>query len=548
VKTNTIRDFFQSQLNPEPVKAGGFEEYLRDHIKPDGGSYSFRGHQALREPLLSEKRDLVILKGAQVGMSTGGMGLMLFSADAKGRNVIYYLPTNDMAAEFGSTRLNAIIDRDDHLKAVTRELQRINPGRRGKDTMTVKRVRDNFIYIKGLETPIQAISVPADVLIFDEVDDLDVNNMAFALDRVAHSSERRVIRFGVGRFPGGGIDAAYMVESDKRVRVYRCPVCRREHVLEDRFPDNVYRDKAGRWFIGCDSAKCGAEIDRDGGEWTAQEPGRETVGYRISQLQIPAVSMDHIMSQYRKALNNPSLMAKFRCSTLALPDAGDSQPITDEVLKRCTGERGFAAGAGFSFLGIDRGNECHFAIGEPIENDGVRFLLFGKHPEKGLVREVKELDRRFHFLAVVVDAAPGTKGAQDIADALGRERVFLQKFTGNVFQINDYEPVAGTRDIYQKVTMDRTDWLDCYTDLFQTARVVLPPIDGGQRAVMEEVWSHHIALQRVQDPNTLTIAYRRAVNNHYGMAGSFVRAGILAWRYGKPRPTGALVMGGRFRI
>lgn len=553
----SLQDLMAQDLNPLPIEKGiGFSSYLRKHIRPDNRlPYSFEGHEALRGPLLDKSLRLVIHKGSQIGVSLGLIGLSFFYIDTRKLDGIYFLPTDKLAAEFGSTRVNRVIDLNDYYRPIITELQRIN--KRKKDSMTIKRIRDNYFYIKGLDTIRNALSVPADFLVYDEVDDINKEHMTFSQDRIGHSKFGRIIRVGVGRNPGDGIDLAYSEKSDRHLWMHKCEGCGREQVLADEFYEkekkdaegacNAYRDSDGNWFFGC--INCGKEIDRDKGRWVAERPDVETRGYRISQLDISWISANSIMQRWLDDKDDPRKRAWFNCSVLAKADAGPGQRITEDVLNASTGARTMIDRADYSFIGVDRGNTCHLAIGILVGDGDFEFIHFEKFPEEAIEDRFADLWRRFNCQMAVIDARPGTKAPADIANSYGREFVLFQMFKGGVFEVKDYEPVVNSGEIYRSVSMDKLIWLDDYTDRFAKGKIIIPKKEMGERGkIIEEMRKAHKLLQKSYNPETGKFSYRSGREDHYAMAASFSLAAYLAWKTQTAIYTGAGISTAKFRL
>ena len=72
--------------------------------------------------------------------------------------------------------------------------------------------------------------------------------------------------------------------------------------------------------------------ERGGGRPGARARPRHR-SYRLSQLAIGAVRLDRVAAKWAAA-RLPSEKARFRCSALAAPDAGDTQPISRELLRK----------------------------------------------------------------------------------------------------------------------------------------------------------------------------------------------------------------------
>lgn len=312
-------------------EARGLARFLRGETSTEAGAFTFRGREALLEivaaldEVLRERtpdRTVSVLKGAQVGMTTLAIGFALYCVIVHRLNVGYFLPDQDFADRFDQTRVRPALRRQG-LASIMREGKYKGASPRGLKEFP-GRGGSRFLYILGLRDIGNAISIPLDVLIRDEVDDLPPDNLKWSNDRIDASPLALTLNLAVGRTPGAGIHAMYEAGDRRRWRV-RCPVCRTESVLEENWPGILRGD-----VLACPS--CGGALGRGaGGRWVAGRANRRHRSYRLSQLSIGAVRLERIKAKWAAA-SLPSEKARFRCSALAIPDAGDTQPISRELL------------------------------------------------------------------------------------------------------------------------------------------------------------------------------------------------------------------------
>ena len=312
-------------------EARGLARFLTSEMSTDSGAFTFEGREALLEivaaldEILGNRtpdRTISVLKGAQVGMTTLAIGFALYCVIVHRLNVGYFLPDQDFADRFDQTRVRpalrsgriASIMREGKYKGASPKGLKEFPGRGGS----------RFLYILGLKDIGNAISIPLDVLVRDEVDDLPPDNLKWSNDRIDASPLALTLNLAVGRTPGAGIHAMYEGGDRRRWHV-RCPACHAESVPEENWPKIFSGDS-----LACPA--CGGAIDRGAGRWEAArvKPGHRS--YRISQLAVGAVRLDRVAAKWAAA-RLPSEKARFHCSALATPDAGDAQPISRELLR-----------------------------------------------------------------------------------------------------------------------------------------------------------------------------------------------------------------------
>jgi phage terminase large subunit GpA-like protein len=269
-------------------------------------------------------------------MTTVAIGLALYAVHVRRLNVGYFLPDQDFANRFDDTRVRPAIRRaalatamrDGRYRGAASKGLKEFPGPDGS----------RFLYILGLRDIGNAISLPLDLLIRDEVDDLSPENLRWSNDRLDASKLALTVNLAMGRSPGAGIQAMFE-EGDRRIWRVPCHACGTEWALEENWPDVLIEENPSdenlneekRLRLACPA--CGASLSRSAGRWSPgeAEPLAGHRSYRVSQLAVPAVRLDRIAAKWRAAVR-PGDRAKFRCSCLAMPDAGESRPIDAALL------------------------------------------------------------------------------------------------------------------------------------------------------------------------------------------------------------------------
>ncbi len=535
-------------------KRPGFVQFLAAHVSTGNGPYSFDRHRPLLEIArrLPDLREVWVLKGAQVGLSTLAVGWCLYLALAEGHSVGYALPTKVFARRFLKTRFKGVIAGDALLRKAIRTTENVGlmtvaaPAGIHSDAGRDGRPGASHLYMLGMENLTDAISIPLDALAFDEVDVLNQENMAWADDRIAASDFRRKLYFSVGMNPGLGMDAGYQATS-QRVWVVRCPACGKDdQVLEELFPECVRR-VSDTWERIC--AGCGQPVDvQTSGRWVARFPDRDVEGYRVPQLIIPAVSLDYIMGRWEQARRRRSLMAKFRSSTLAMPDAGERQRITADILAGVLDAYPIQVTAEWSVGGADVGDTCHVAFadiqGEQPDGRRLRFIRLETVSSDRMVQRMSDLITAMNCRCFVIDAKPFRTEARRLA-RLHPDVVVLQYFKDQGFGTGTETHEGVT---YRTVSENREDSLDAYCDLFDPERrgVLFPRYLGGGDFLDSEVATHHLkGSQKVAALDARlgrnVPHFRKAVDNHYLMACNNARKALVLLASGRG-PGGAGVL------
>ena len=112
-------------------------------------------------------------------------------------------------------------------------------------------------------------SIPADFIIFDELDEAPQNAVDMAMERMSHSEFKKVFQLSNPTLPEYGIDKAFQ-ETDQRYWLLKCEKCGEYTCLEDTFPDCLITLDE-RVIRACE--KCKAELNPSIGQWVAKRPG-----------------------------------------------------------------------------------------------------------------------------------------------------------------------------------------------------------------------------------------------------------------------------------
>ncbi|MBU2690236.1 MAG: phage terminase large subunit family protein, partial [Candidatus Eisenbacteria bacterium] len=175
---------------------------------------------------------------------------------------------------------------------------------------------------KGMQSTVGMKSVPADMIVFDE------------LDETPHWT-------------------------------LRCPACNNWLAPAKEFPTKLgeevpfikFRPDESH-YLAC--VKCGAELDLGRGEWVADFPNRDIHGYRISQLFSSKIDPGEILQEYRTT----RFPDRFYNLKIGIPWA-DLERRLDEsaVLSLCTDYvMGRDCDRAYRFMGVDTGKNLHVVI------------------------------------------------------------------------------------------------------------------------------------------------------------------------------------------
>ena len=472
--------------------------------------WTLEGHEYLRGLAEDLSRVIVVRKAAQVGVSTLFVGEMLRLCLA-GAKAGYFLDTKDRMRRFTQDRVDPIIDADDDLvqHVVDVDFEPDRPRRRGKgaDSVLLKHIAGGSAHFLSTGSMGDVKSMDLDVIYMDEVAELDPNIASFAEDRLLHSKLKLQRWFSQPNVPELDIDEWFQRSDQKHWKI-KCRRCRAWTALELAFPDCLIQVR-GEWRIAC--PRCRAKLHRADGAWVAVHPGREISGYHISQLYGPHITAAEIASQWADAQRDPRKMRRFMISVVGAPFAGELQPITDELLNVVCGDWGTSAtgrGAipgGLPFAGIDQGDMLHLAIGN-LADDVMRVVWLEETPSWEVVAR-RLADHKVQMF--IVDAMPYKTEAKRLIRGLKSGAMLYSNARRTIYGIEDKET-----DPVHTLNVDRTEYMDRVGHALGARALWLPKRYLPETAMAREHLKKFIR-QRRDDGS---FAYRRSVENHYGMA------------------------------
>jgi hypothetical protein len=454
----------------------------RKELAP-GKPFDLTQHAFLRALYEETAQDLVICKSGQAGVSEFLISDALYSCDILDATVLYVFPTDTHVSDFSAARLGTAIESSDYLNGIVVEGRGAGGDtkirKRGADRVTLKRVRDRFLYFRGGQVKPtgqapQLKSIDADVLIMDEWDEIDPRAPAIARKRLGHSQLARQRAVSTPTYIGRGIHAEYLT-TDQREWHVRCDGCGHWQALtmqsvvqewDDLERPTVWHGQAaGRAYCAC--AKCRREVDRLGkGEWvaTATASSSARVGYHISKIY--------------SALHEPlALLAPLRSTNETVRREGFNQDwglpyrprgggLDDATLDGCV--RDYAPVVSENgFMGIDVGSVLNVVVrARPDAERGERRLLYAG---ECTWKQLAALWQRYKPSVTVMDAMPETEKAREF-QALAPRRIWLAYYPG---ELKDENPIRKVED-ERYILMDRTRTLDETLARFYDGQNTLP--------------------------------------------------------------------------
>jgi len=442
------------KLSPEELReivlAFSPAEWVRDSaIKNEKGeAITFEGRDYLLEPYNDLSADQAYKKGSQVGISTMAVIKAMWRADTANISLIYTMPTDTDVRLFSQMRLKPIINSCERLKARIDDV----------DNVSVKRLGASSLYFRGTWTETQAISVPSDLNIHDEIDFSRPDIREMYQERLSASTFKWQWNLSTPTIPGFGIDALFE-KSDQKTWFVKCDACG-EWVDIDFFKNISKKDE--HYFYSC---KCGAELkDRNNGKWVAKCPGKSVRGYYIPQTIAPWISADDLMAKYLKAKESGKLK-NFYNFNLGLAFSGGVSVLNRDIfLKQMRNEDMLGAAEG-CVMGVDQGDLLHVEVRKVV--DGISKIIHLEITDN--FERLSQLMDSYGVRACVIDALPNKHSAKQFRDKhFGR--VYLSYYND---RDNEKEFEESAKD-EQALVLDRTESLDNSANCWISGQATLP--------------------------------------------------------------------------
>ena len=483
-------------------------------IRLDGRPFSFDGHEYLRTIYDDTAPHVVLSKAAQIGGTTWAV-LRSLHACLQGLNVIYFFPTRTDVLEFSKSRVTPLLQENPFLSKLMNDT----------DTAGLKRIGEAHLYLRGMQSTVGMKSVPADMVVFDELDETSPAAKAMARERLAHSDYKRVIELSNPSLPDYGVDEQFQ-KSDQRHWTLKCPACGRWTAPAKEFPAKlgeevkiIRQDEDGQSYLACPG--CGEALDLSEGEWVADFPDRSIHGYRISQLFSSKVDPGEILEEYRTT----RFPDRFFNLKIGVPWA-DLERRLDEtsVLSLCGDEPMLEkAQTGSYAMGVDTGKLLHVVILRNASRNEKRHLV-----HLAVCKDFEDLDNlmsAFRVTRCVIDGLPETHATRAFA---GRHRgqVFLCFFNHSQRGAPKWDREG------QIMQVNRTEALDASRTAVREKQLILPRCSPVIEAFARNMAADAKVLEEDLETGVKKYRYVKTGENHFSLAFTYAH---LAAR-DQPRP------------
>jgi hypothetical protein len=409
------------------------------HPKDATQPWSFKDHEMQIGICDASQGHVVVRKCSQIGLSEISVRISLALLSIyHGSTGIYTLPTASYARKFTKARFDPVITGSEYLKSQVPS---------GNDSSELKQIGTSFLYLVGTSGQSAPISIPADILIRDEVDFSNQKILSVFFSRLGHAKDGGIIRdFSTPTVDGYGVSKTYTASTQGRYMA-KCDHCH-EYVAPTFFEDAVIpgfdddfiklekedlenpRIKIDEIFLSCPA--CGSSIsdenlrNPDKRGWVHAYPDNRIGGFQVMPFDVIAVNP---LAKTIRSIDNYERKADWVNFELGLPFQDAENSILDAVVlnnmllewvpPRPSAALGTVAGLDIgktSHLTIGRrqGPDMHVLHAEQIRQDG----------HDNLVTRVRKLMGWYGVTKLVVDAGPDFTTALKLIEKSRVNQVF----------------------------------------------------------------------------------------------------------------------------
>jgi len=450
--------------------------------QPFPGPWNFKHHPWAKDMHDCTNEMVIGQKAAQMGYTEVALNWVFKAIDVDAKSVLYVLPaTTPDASDFSSSRFDPALELSTHLQNLFSDVKNVGH----------KRAGDANFYIRGSRSRSQMKSIPAALLIFDEVDEMNQDNIPLAFERASGQIDKQFFLLSTPTIDNFGINF-YFIQSTQDHYYFRCPHCNK--YTELIYPDclvitgeTLTDEELKNSHLICKECKIKLEhktktewLGLDNSKWVSTHANRDSRGFYINQLYSMTMEPYKLAQSFIRAQSNPADEQEFYNSKLGQTHVVEGARVLDEHIENCKGthkKKMESKGSKFTTMGIDVGKWLHYVIEEWTFDSNIQFNDINLMSTVKLIQEDKlahfeELDdvmHRYGVLFAVCDAQPERRKALEFAQRFwGRVKLCFYGNSMNGKQIHVHEESEHT------ITVDRTAWLDLSLGRFRSGRITLP--------------------------------------------------------------------------
>lgn len=436
---------------------GTVPEWICKHTKLSGKPYSYKNHEFQLQILRDQSPEKVIRKCSQVGLTELSFREVLaILRIIDGFTAIYTMPSATDMAKVVQTRLDPIVTGSADLTYALSS---------SVDSAIVKQFGLSFLHLSGTFGQQQAISVPADMVVHDEVDFSNLKVLTTYESRLTHSKYKMRREFSTPTLPGRGISARFD-RSRRHFNMVKCNRCSKwflpDYYLHVRVPGydddlklitnrNLHHYDWRHAALHC--PHCGGipSLQHEHRNWVLENQSENytAAGYAVSPFDAPnIISTPFLVEKSTKY----ERIADFVNFNLGQPYEDATVSLTDSFLRSLFVPGSPPTGSG-NFMGIDMGALCHIVVGNLQSTGELVVLHYERVTLADFERRKRELAIEYRVLVTVMDALPYTDMVMrlQISDPNLFGAIYLDMKNIVTYQVKDQrkDPEKGKLNIRQ---------------------------------------------------------------------------------------------------
>lgn len=415
--------------------------------KPHDGPLRFAKFPWQPTILNSNEPTISVMKAAQMGFSVTGLIKALYKVDQEREDVLYVLPTRDLASDFASARLDAMVALSPPLVDLFTK----------KNNVGLKTTRHHsHIFIRGSIAESGLVSVPVGTAIVDEFDRCNPDAMSLVKERLSAHDKKQFFGLSTPTMPEFGINEQYLLGTQEHF-FFKCPFCSRWTEL--LWPDcvEIHGDCATSAdvhdsFYFCKECKHRLEHEHKadwlkGARWEATHKAYGHRSFWINQMYGPEMTPGEMVIAYFEAQGDEKANVQWHNQKMGLPYLMEGAKVTEGIINECLGPYRMDScdypqdSSRMITMGVDVGQFLDIVIRESIytEDPGnephlhsICKVLWQGRLAGGDFPGLDMLMEQWQVLHCCVDFQPETELAKQFARRMGTKNVSLVQYREGV--------------------------------------------------------------------------------------------------------------------
>jgi hypothetical protein len=475
--------------------------FVEKHIVLEGNRYTFGDKYGFQATIINDtSRVTNTVKPAQIGMTTVTMTYLLAAACTQKKfHSIYALPSASDAQKLVTTKLNPLIQGSPEVKRLLDY---------DVDNNELKKLGNNFIFIRGSKSETAALSVSADALVADEVDRCDPDTLKQFRSRLQASELQIVKQFSTPTIDGVGISKE--AETSKRYRhMAKCECCgnvwlpsyHTDIVIPDYSGDikdiNKITIKDVKWQDAhwkCPSCGKDPQFHPRNLQWVVENPEDN---YEAHTYYITPITACLVLKPAYLVRTSTEYATKSEWANQVLGETSEesNEQITLQDVDLAETELNMNSSE-IHYFGADMGLVCAISIGR-LSQEGQLIVVHREMVPIALFEaRRRELIRLYRCINSVHDVYPYTSQVMQITegDSNAYGAVFTTSKSPEMFTLQEKVENAEEGKLNLRLLkVNRTAALDAVRDMFKERNIVMAKTD--KSAAFK---NHYTSLKRVQ--------------------------------------------------